>query len=232
MRTSLVLLALLTGCAGEKTDATDGATDDSDTIDDGTPPLVPEEFANLWNTSGECSNEFGDGDKMYMVGEARAEADGSFTATEKVWFFYADEPNSEDCVDTFELSGNAVFGDPGELGYVSAEEFYDVRREFVENNCNERYNRIYRSDDDGLYQRLMIDTLNEFNDQPNENSKISIFHEERNFFGEGYVSKSYAQENGSKITPDGETYGPPASYRWIGTRCNVAFGGGGGGGGG
>jgi len=227
LRAASLILLLATGCSSDPTDA----TEDTDTVvDDGTHPLVPEEFELLWNTSGECSNEFGDGDQIYVIGEATVDEAGHLTATERVWWFYADQPNEADCVDTFSIEGDALQGDPSQLGYAGGEEIYDVRREFVETNCGERYGRIYRSDDDGLYQRLMFDTLNEFNDEPNEDDKLGVFHEERDYFGEGYVTKIYANEPGSVVIPKTETHGAPADYRWIGKRCQVAFGGGGGGG--
>jgi hypothetical protein len=222
---TVLLLCGLVACGTDET----ASTDDTDAVvDDGTHPLVPDEFKALWNTEGSCKTEFGDGDQMYMIFEGRVEADGTLTGTERVWWFYADEPESKDCVDTFALSGVALAGEPAALGCTSCEEFYQTRRTLTEDTCRQRYNRVYREDDDGLYQRLMFDTLNEFNDQPNEDDKIGVFHEEKDFFSSGYVTKLYAAETGSKIIPDGEVFGPPATYKWIGRRCQVTWGGGGG----
>ncbi|MFK7930367.1 MAG: hypothetical protein AB8H79_19420 [Myxococcota bacterium] len=227
-----VLFLSLSACTGDVTDGSDG-TDGTDTnIDDGTHPLVPEEYKFLWNTDGECSTEFGDGNQMYMIFEGRLEADGSLTGTEQVWWFYADQGQEEDCVDTFELTGTRLSGSAESLGCVGCESFYQTRREITENNCRARYNGVYQSDDDGLYQRLMLDTLNEFNDQPNENNKVAVFHEERNWQGGGTSAKLYAGEDGSLLDPDTAVHDAPADIRWIGSRCQVSFGGGGGGGGG
>lgn len=219
----LVLVTLLTACTGEETDS---VIDDTEVTDQDSPhPLVPEEFKNLWNTEGDCSTEFGDGNQMYMIFEGRVDADGSLTGTEQVWWFYRNRPPEDDCVDTFSISGTDIPGSAESLGCVGCEEFYDVRREITENNCRTNYERVYREDDDGLYQRLMFDTLNEFNDQPNENNKVAVFHEQKKWRDEGYETKLYAGEDGSRITPDGAEHGPPASYRWIGRRCQVGWGG-------
>lgn len=235
MRCTPILLGCLALVACASTDATDGTDSDTDaSTEDGPHPLVPEEFSLLWNTDGECSNEFGDGNQVYMIGEGRLETDGSLSVDERVFWFYADEPRSADCVDRFTVTASEeLVGDPADLGYSGGEHFYDVRRELTEEGCDDAdYRRLYRSDDDGLYQRLIFDTLNEFNDTPNENDKIAVWHEERNFFGEGYVTKEYAQEPGSVIEPDTDVHGPPATIRWIGKRCVIPFRGGGGGGGG
>ena len=228
----LSLLLVLTACGSSTgTDDPDETDTDADTnSEDGPHPLAPEEFQLLWNTEGSCSTEFGDGDQIYMIGEGRLETDGSLVFTETVYWFFADEPRSADCKDVWTITGTELNGDPESLGYAGGEHFYDVRREISDAGCTSgtKYGSVYREDDDGYYQRLMFDLLNEFNDAPNE--KPAVFHEERNFFGQGYVTKLYASEPGSKLTPDdGSTHAPPAEIRWIGKRCVVARRGGGGG---
>lgn len=226
-----LLLLAAAGCKTTDAGDDDDTTSDTDPVDDGTHPLVPDEFELLWNVDGECSNEFGDGDQVYVLFEGSVDAEGNLTGTERVWWFYADAPWDEDCVDTWELTGTRVDGEPGALGCNGCEEFYMTRRVRTQDNCSENYDRIYRTDNDGHYQLLMIDTLNEFNDEPNEDNKIGVFHEEKQFGGNNYITKLYASENGSWIAPQGEAHGPPADYRWIGRRCQVSWGGGGGGGG-
>ena len=219
----IVSLVALAACAGDEPADTTGVDDTNDIVDD-SHPLVPDEFKFVWNTDGECSNEWGSGDQMYMIFEGRVDAAGNFSGTEQVWWFFADEPDENDCVDTFELTGTALVGDPASLGCSSCEEFYRVTRTLTTDNCNSRqYNRVYREDDSGgLYQVLMIDTKNEFNDQPNENDKIGVFHESWNILRKEYETSLYAADDGSLIVPSGEEFGPPADYKWIGNRCHAA----------
>lgn len=216
VRTLTIALLLAAACTTD-TPGTDTDTDVG-TLDD-THPLVPKEFAHLWNTEGGCSTEFGDGDQVYMIFDGKVDADGVLTGTEKLWWFYSGQEESADCVDTFSLSGVTIDSDPT---CSSCEEFYDARRELVEDNCKSNsYAQIYRSDEDGYYQRLMFDTLNEINDQPNEDDKIGVFHQEKGWRNDDLVTKLYASERGSIIIPDGEAHSAPATYRWIGKRCQV-----------
>lgn len=222
-RIYFILALSAIACGSPSASTTDPG--DTDSVQDDSHPLVPEEYALLWNTEGSCSNEFGDGDQMYMIFDGEVDADGNFSGTEQVWWFFAGEDESKDCVDTFALSGTAVTGDPTALGCVSCEEFYTVRRTITENNCNSnQYARVYQEDDDGLLQNLMIDTLNEFNDSPNEDNRIGVFHEEWNIVQKKYTTKMYAAGPDSQITPSGSEHGPPAAYRWVGDRCHISWG--------
>jgi hypothetical protein len=223
----IVLLSWGVACTGGTPDSDAADTDGGDSAE--SDSIVPEEYKFLWNTEGSCSTEFGAGHQMYMLFTGRLEADGTLTGTERVWWFYADKGPEADCVDTFELSGSLVTGEPESLGCASCEHFYTVRRNRTDDQCGERYSSIYRTDDEGLWQTVMLDTLNEFNDQPNEDNRVGVFHEEKQWGGQNYVTKLYAAETGSELVPDGSSHLPPAGLLWHGKRCQMKFGGGGGG---
>lgn len=219
---SVMLLLGAVGCESQGDD-TEQPTE-SDPIDDGTHPLVPDEYQYIWNTEGACSNEWGDGDQMHMIFEGRVDAEGNFSGSERVWWFYADEPIDKDCVDTFQLTGTRAQGDPTSLGCSSCDEFYLARRTLTTDNCGtNQYNRVYREDDDGLYQDLMLDTLTA-NGLPNPDNKIGVFHSEWNILRREYLTKLYANEEGSKLVPEGDEHAPPATYEWIGKRCHISWG--------
>jgi hypothetical protein len=214
---------LLVGCSGSDEAEPNGTeTDDSDSgvVDS----IVPDEYKFLWNTEGSCTTEFGAGNQMYMLFEGHLAADGTLEGTERVWWFYKDKGPEADCVDTFTLRGTVRTGDPSSQGCASCELFYDTRRTLTEDNCREKYGLVYRTDDAGLYQTLMMDTLNELNDQPNENNKVGVFHQEKQWGQENYITKLYASESGSALSPESEDYAPPAGLKWHGKRCQLKFG--------
>ena len=213
MRALMLSLALCsTACSGGgDTDETD-RDPDSDTE---CHPNVPEEYCFLWNSDG-CTTQGGaPANQVYYIFEGSTDADGNFSGTETMYWFYPMEGWEDDCIDKMKLTGEPLRTDPSLLGCVGCEELYTVRRELVEDNCSWGYNGMYEEDKEGYFSTILLDTLN-FSGEPNEDNKVQVLHREWSHRNETYSTKDYAIGH---IYPEGSEHGPPAKYDWVGGKC-------------
>ena len=141
------------------------------------------------------------------------DASGNISGESRIWWFYPDDWNATDCVDTVSLTGTPVVTDLERLGCSQCEEAYEVTREVTTDNCNLGYNVLFNEDEDGYYQTLLFDTKTP-DGQPQEDGNILVFHREVSDKGES--TKEYAR---GTMTPEGAEHGPPYTFTWLGSVC-------------
>jgi len=204
--------------------------DTGEDTDDGTHPMVPDEYKYLWNTDDPCTVWGGtEGHRVYILAtDVRAEADGSISGTER-WFWFFNEPGwDDDCVDTFTLSGQTRAEDYGQYECSQCEEGFEITRTLSEDNCSNSYTAHMFAwdwqnwDDPGdlpYVALLMMDTLSP-NGNPNEDNKALMVQAKSDTSGE--ISQSSIDNDfatGHAFPDNAASPGPPSSYDWLGEHC-------------
>lgn len=209
---TLLLLSCDGGGDTEIQETDTGTTECQDNPD----ASVPEDYRCLWEItySGCITSKGGDGKQLYYLMEGDVDAEGNITGASQIWWFYPDDWNATDCVDTVSLTGRPIVTDLERLGCASCEEAYEVTREVTTNNCNIGYNVLFAEDQDGLHQTLLFDTKTT-DGAPNEDGKMLVF--QRAADDKGNVStKEYAR---GTLIPSGAEHGPPYHFTWLGSAC-------------
>lgn len=219
VRTLLTLagLGLAASCGGDEpsVDPTDGGGGGGGCANNATAD-VPEAYRCLWegNYEGCTTSQGRQGRQLYWVIDGQVDADGKITGSERVWWFFPEEWNTDDCVDTLSLDGQEIVTDLERLGCATCEEAYSTVREVQTNNCNLGYNLLFDEDEEGLKQTLLFDTLTP-NGEPNEDNKILVLHRTTDENG-STSTKEYARGN---MTPEGAEHAAPYSFTWVGSAC-------------
>jgi hypothetical protein len=212
MRALLVGLVAV-ACSGPDTAATDS---DTDVVAES---IIPEQYRGLWN-EGPCGSN-GRGFQAYrLVEDGRFAEDGSFTGTERwFWFF----PYKPPCIDAWKLTGTSI-GNGLAHGCGECEIVLDIVREPEDLACtwiepHEWFDIV----DDGLptnqwsyTHKLLMDTLSP-SGNPNQDNRVLILNR---YYKE--ISSEWANPEDYSIgtlAPDTEVYGPPASLTWVGGEC-------------
>jgi len=209
-------LALAPGC--NKGDS-EGDTDDTSGEAEH-HPLVPEKYRYLWNTGGCETTDGKSGVQVYILvdeGDGSADASGSLTATERWYWFYGGEWD-EDCVDTFQLTGEFKVFDYTMLGCSECEEAYEVTRRLTEASCGLTYYHIFaleeRPDEEAYQAMVLFDTLTP-SGNPNVDNKMLVMNGSRTEGGAYAMDYDYARGH---AFPDDEP-GYPSAYDWVGDKC-------------
>ena len=103
----LLSLAFLVACSTPANQGDKAVPDDSGTTDTlGPNPIVPEAYALLWDLDA-SSCEDDDDAIVYHLFSGATDGAGGFSGTEGYYWFYKTEGWDGDCVDAFEVSGEA-----------------------------------------------------------------------------------------------------------------------------
>lgn len=127
-----LLLVALVGAACSSL----ASTADTDGSDSSCHPLVPEPWCFVWITDAPCQRGGEDGRRIYRVASnGLASDDGSFTVTER-WYWFRGDPTrpDQDVVDTIEYEGRRSERWSGaDLGCGQCEVVVDAQIRVVEN---------------------------------------------------------------------------------------------------
>ena len=180
-------------------------------------PNVPDEYWGIWQHEG-CND--GADTIVYYIGEGSSDADGNFTMTEKWYWFFDDAGWENDCVDTFEYSGEKVpYSYHSQLDATEAEEGYAGTFTKVEDNCPQmNYLSTFDHPDEDDFEYgdkvkmnfvTFFDTLTP-SGNPNVDNKMLVFM----YFGSASTLTwgSTDWDQSGKIEPLGDEHGPPANY--------------------
>lgn len=223
MRWSLVLVPFFAlGCSDGDGNSNDDETSDTDAespygdchpligeylLDRGLDPLDPGENTLCYQliTDTPCTTRNGGtGRRTYrLMDEGRAEADGTFTATER-WFFFNGNPDdyAGDHMDLLTYEGAPSTFKGSDLGCVGCEEVYSATRTVVENPSGTPY---------ATDVVFAFDNMNP-NGGFQEDNKMFIFYARYTRQGLTDLDTSYAR---GFYHPDSGNPGDlPADYSW------------------
>jgi hypothetical protein len=100
----------LAACSGGASDDTGGAAEDTDI---GPNPIVPDEYALLWDIdAASCDSEDA---IVYFLFNGTIDGEGNLDGKEGWYWFFKDDGWEGDCVDTFDVTGAE-----GELGWSTS----------------------------------------------------------------------------------------------------------------
>ena len=212
MRSFVVLLGLA-ACSG-----TADTQPDSDP-DTEVESIIPEQFRGIWN-EGPCGTNDRGLQAYRHVEDGRFAEDGSFTATERWYWFF---PNKPPCIDEHVLVGTSI-GNGLAHGCGQCEIVLDIERGPGDRECSwVEPHEWFDIVDDSLpnqqwryTHKLLMDTLSP-SGNPNQDNRVLILNR---YFKE--VADEWANPEDyalGTLDPDGETYGPPAGLSWVGGEC-------------
>lgn len=211
----VAVLSILGACTGQDTADTDP---DTDPVADS---IIPEQFQGLWN-EGPCgANERGS--QAYRhVANGRFTEDGSFTATERWYWFFPN--NKTPCIDEWALSGTSI-GNGLAHGCGECEIVLEIRRTPSDLQCSwvEPHSWFDIVDDSvpvkqwSYTHKLLMDTTSP-SGNPNQDNRVLVLNRYYKEVAEEWANpEDYAL---GTLAPDSEdTYGPPAAITWVGGEC-------------
>ena len=222
--------ALATACNKSKDTSGTAATDTSETpsgseTGDTSPsgsephPLIPDEFQYLWDTDGCTTLDGAEGVNVYWYAVGSADDAGDLTMTEQWFWFMGQGDYSQDCVDTFEITGTYDAFDYNALGCGACEEGYAVTRTLVDSTCGVSYHSTFNVEEEPeeqVYEGIeMLDTLTPFG-KPNWEMDVS--------HADPVPPGQYSTYAVTFDWADGHAYpygepGYPSDYEWVGEAC-------------
>lgn len=216
MLVSLLLLA----CAGGGNGGDKNPVDDTGTTaTDGPNPIVPEDYALIWDLDASGCEEDEDA-IVYHLFTGTTDGAGGFVGTEGYYWFFKTEGWEGDCVDSFEVEGEASDTnwqeDPCsgcDYEYTSQWQLKDAGR-----TCDGfDYEDFFANDDvarDTYNTIVMLDPLSP-SGNVNETTLVMMAYQDDDNTNSYSFDSAYAR---GSMTPDVEgEFDGPATIEWVGT---------------